>query len=81
MENHWIVNRCPLNFAIGWLMKTPEKQQVDDDRWYTKPAPPSLPKGHYWMTYDDHLDLTTSVARPHIKQGHAILNSYPDQDN
>ena len=25
-----------------------KKTQVNDDRWYTKPAPLFLPKGHYW---------------------------------
>ena len=43
---------------IAWLMKKegfeglPLEQQVcvmiDDDRWYTKPGPLFLPKGHYW---------------------------------
>ena len=43
-------NRCP--FPIGGLMQkkwfetTPEKQEVND-RWYAKPAPLFLPKGHY----------------------------------
>ena len=43
-----------MSFPIGWLINrgvwrfTPEKQQVNDDRWYTKPAPLFLPKEDYW---------------------------------
>ena len=38
-------HRCP--FPIGWLINRrvclPLEQQVNDDRWYTKPAPLFLP--------------------------------------
>ena len=35
---------------VGWLIEGcvyPQVQQVNDDRWYTKPAPLLLAKGHY----------------------------------
>ena len=48
MIESWIMSRCP--FPIGWLINRgvclPLEQQVNDDRWYTKPAPLFLPKGH-----------------------------------
>ena len=48
---HGYRHRCP--FPIGWLINRgvclPLQQQVNDDRWYTKPAPLVLPKGHYWL--------------------------------
>ena len=29
--------------------ETPLTTGFYDDRWYTKPAPLFLPKGHYWL--------------------------------
>ena len=38
---------------VGWLIEGFEKSPLTtglfDDRWYTKPAPLFLPKGHYWL--------------------------------
>jgi hypothetical protein len=46
------------SFSSGWLMKiegfvedSPLTTGFYDDRWYTKPAPLFLPKGHYWLKY------------------------------
>ena len=46
-------HRCP--FPIDWLINRgvvyPQLQQVNDDRWYTKPTPLFLPKGQYWFNH------------------------------
>ena len=38
---------------VGWLIEgveeTPLTTGFYDDRWYTRPAPLFLPKGHYWF--------------------------------
>ena len=47
-------HRCPKFPLVGWwkkrVLKLPLSQHINDDRWYTKPAPLVLPKGHYCLT-------------------------------
>ena len=49
-------HRCPKFPLNGWLIEgfeeTPLTTGFYDDRWYTKPAPLFLPKGHYcWKVF------------------------------
>ena len=68
--DHWSMvadrwtHRCP--FPIGWLINRgvclPLWQQVNDGRWYTKPTPLFLPKGHDWLNiYLDVFDRDFTV--------------------
>ena len=42
-NSHWLVDE-----KRGVWRFTPSTTGFYDDRWYTKPAPLFLPKGHYW---------------------------------
>ena len=44
---HWLVDE-----NRGVSSETPLTTGFYDDRWYTKPAPLFLPKGHYWVLED-----------------------------
>jgi hypothetical protein len=50
----WLMIAIDVLFPlVGWLIEGFEKSPLTtglfDDRWYTKPAPLFLPKGHYWL--------------------------------
>ena len=51
VPRNWVDHGCPKFPLVGWWKKrgllTPLRQ-VNDDRWYTKPAPLFLPERHYW---------------------------------
>ena len=32
------MSQIPIGWSIEGCVQTPQKQQVNDDRWYTKPA-------------------------------------------
>ena len=78
MEQPWeILEKYGIDVLFplaGWLIEgfeqTPEKQQVKDDRWYTKPIPLFLPKGHYWnMEHIRFLAGKLSVNRVWLLDG------------